>query len=83
MPRLARLGASLLFGKAMLANSAGTFSATSCSSFRKDSQRGCGSSMIEICTWSSSGSRRPLNSAAIFASLASPGGGDSSYSTSR
>ena len=50
MPRLARLGATAPLGTAMLANWSGRRSTMSCSALRNASQRGCGSSRMEIST---------------------------------
>ena len=60
MPRLARLGANWLLGIAWVARFSGSRSMKSYSPLRKDSQRGCGSSMIEISTRSTIGSLRPF-----------------------
>jgi tripartite ATP-independent transporter DctM subunit len=78
--RLARLGATLPPGMAPTMNSSGTRSQKSACSLRNDSQRGCGSSTIEISTSSISGRRRPLKraSSARPSASSSPGAASSS-----
>ncbi len=60
IPFLTKLGASLLLGMAWLANCGGKYIKKSWSLPKKDNQRGCTSSMMEISTLSTMGTRLPF-----------------------